>query len=175
MTKEFNLKSRKNGILNKNEFNNLTSIINHKQNKIINSTKKNAFTLLELLVVIAILGMLAAFVVPAVVGKKDEAQRKITCTQMAGIEEVLENFKMDNSRYPETSDGLEALVSNPDSEKYPQYADTPYYKKLPKDSWGTPFTYIEKGGSFKIISYAGDRKEGGTEGNKDIIYPGCAD
>ena len=173
MTKEIKLKSHKNGTLSKNKFNNLTSITNEKQNKIVLTTGKNAFTLLELLVVIAILGMLAAFVVPAVVGKKDEAQRKITCTQMAGIEEVLETFKMDNSKYPETEEGLEALVSNPDADKYPQYADKPYYKKLPKDSWGTPFMYITKGDSFKIISYAGDRKEGGTDGNKDIVYPGC--
>ena len=138
-----------------------------------NTTVKRAFTLLELLVVIAILGMLAAFVVPAVIGKKDESQRKITCTQMASIENTLENFKMDNSAYPDSEEGLEALVSNPDPDKYPQYARTPYYKKLPKDAWGTPFVYIKKGDGFQLISYAGDRKEGGTGGDEDIIYPGC--
>jgi len=173
MSKEFELKSHKttNLIENKNII--LIDVTKQKQNKILTTTAKNAFTLLELLVVIAILGMLAAFVVPAVVGKKDEAQRKITCTQMASVENVLETFKMDNSKYPETEEGLEALVSNPDSDKYPQYARTPYYKKLPKDSWGTPFMYLKKGDSFKIISYAGDRKEGGTEGDEDIVYPGC--
>ncbi len=136
-------------------------------------TAKRAFTLLELLVVIAILGMLAAFVVPAVVGKKDEAQRKLACTQMASIENTLETFKMDNSAYPDTEEGLEALLSNPDADKYPQYARTPYYKKLPKDTWGTPYMYIKIGDSFKLISYAGDRKEGGTGGDEDIVYPGC--
>ena len=157
-----------------------TTLCMYKKQKIINTTKynqdltiKRAFTLLELLVVIAILGMLAAFVVPAVVGKKDEAQRKLACTQMASIENVLETFKMDNSAYPDTEEGLEALLSNPDSDKYPQYARTPYYKKLPKDTWGVPYMYIKKADSFKIISYAGDRKEGGTGGDEDIIYPGC--
>jgi general secretion pathway protein G len=173
MTKENNPKSHKNGVLSRYKDDFLTQNTNEKQKKIMVSTAKNAFTLLELLVVIAILGMLAAFVVPAVVGKKDEAQRKITCTQMAAIEKVLDTFKMDNSKYPETEDGLEALLSNPSKERYPLYPDVPYYKKLPKDSWGTPFTYIEKDGSFKIISYGADKKENGTEGNKDIIYPGC--
>ena len=173
MTKEFGLKSHKTRTLTKNKNIFLINEVKQERNKIFIPTAKNAFTLLELLVVIAILGMLAAFVVPAVVGKKDEAQRKITCTQMAGIENTLDLFKMDNSKYPETEEGLEALVSNPDPDKYPQYAANPYYKKLPNDSWGTPFMYLKKGDSFKIISYAGDRKEGGTEGNKDIIYPGC--
>ena len=169
MTKEFNKKTRHHNTLNVYKKHKVICEVNTKQK----ATVKKAFTLLELLVVIAILGMLAAFVVPAVVGKKDEAQRKLACTQMASIANVLETFKMDNSAYPDTEEGLEALLSNPDSDKYPQYARTPYYKKMPKDTWGTPYTYIKTGDSFKIISYAGDRKEGGTGGDEDIIYPGC--
>jgi len=148
---------------------NLTTKINSKHKQ----TSKKAFTLLELLVVIAILGMLAAFVVPAVIGKKDEAQRDITCTQMAGVEDTLETFKMDNSVYPDTEEGLKALLSNPDEEKYPQYPHAPYYKELPKDSWGMPFVYIKTGDGFKLMSFASDRKEGGEDSAKDIIYPAC--
>jgi len=169
MTKEIELKALNNSTLSINE----TFVLTNRIKRTHQRTIKKAFTLLELLVVIAILGMLAAFVVPAVVGKKDESQRKITCTQMASVENVLETFKMDNSMYPETEEGLEALVSNPDSDKYVNYARNPYYKKLPKDSWGTPLVYIKTGNSFKLISYAGDRKEGGTDGAEDIIYPGC--
>ena len=169
MTKEIDLKAQNNNVLSIDKNTNITYGIKQKQQL----TIKKAFTLLELLVVIAILGMLAAFVVPAVVGKKDESQRKITCTQMSSIENVLETFKMDNSNYPDSEEGLEALVANPDTDKYPQYARTPYYKKLPKDSWGTPFMYMKTENGFKIKSYAGDRKEGGTGGDEDIIYPGC--
>jgi len=169
MTKEINPETLNDNIMSIYKKQKVIYTVNKKQQ----GTIKRAFTLLELLVVIAILGMLAAFVVPAVVGKKDEAQRKLACTQMASIENVLETFKMDNSAYPDTEEGLEALLSNPDPDKYPQYARTPYYKKLPKDTWGTPYMYIKKGDSFKIISYAGDRKEGGTGGDEDIVYPGC--
>ena len=140
------------------------------QNKIV----REAFTLLELLVVIAILGMLAAFVVPAVTGKKDEAQRNITCTQMASIEKQLEEFHMHNGVYPETEEGLEALLSNPNKDTYPQYPKNPYYKKLPMDSWGKPFNYIKlEDDGFKVISFAADRKEGGEGNGADIFYPGC--
>jgi len=169
MTKEFDLKAQNNNVLSINKNINITYGIKQTQQL----TTKKAFTLLELLVVIAILGMLAAFVVPAVVGKKDESQRKITCTQMSSIDEVLEQFKMNNSNYPDSEEGLEALIKNPDADKYPQYPRTPYYKKLPKDSWGTPFMYFKTEDGFTIKSYAGDRKEGGTGGDEDIIYPGC--
>lgn len=168
-TKEFDLKKVDNNTLSVCKKQKVIYEVKSQQAR----TIKRAFTLLELLVVIAILGMLAAFVVPAVVGKKDEAQRKLTCTQMASIENVLETFKMDNSGYPDTEEGLEALLGNPDPEKYPQYARVPYYKKMPKDTWGMPYVYIKKGDGFKLISYAGDRKEGGTGGDEDIIYPGC--
>lgn len=169
MTKENELKAQNNTILSIDKAFTLTTEIKQKQE----TTFTKAFTLLELLVVIAILGMLAAFVVPAVVGKKDESQRKITCTQMAGVEDTLETFMMDNSVYPDTEEGLEALVSNPDADKYPQYARSPYYKKLPKDSWGTPLVYIKTGSTFKLMSYAADRREGGTDSAEDIVYPGC--
>jgi len=169
MGTEMSVKTEENIKLNKTEKKIITFEINVKQNRIV----KEAFTLLELLVVIAILGMLAAFVVPAVTGKKDEAQRNITCTQMASIEKQLEEFHMHNSVYPETEDGLEALLSNPDKDRFPQYPNNPYYKKLPMDSWGKPFNYIKLEDGFKLISFAADRKEGGEGNGADIYYPGC--
>ena len=137
--------------------------------------QKRAFTLLELLVVILILGLLAAFVVPAVVGKGDEAKRKLVCSQMASIANALDMFKMDNGQYPDTEEGLQALVSNPDPDKYPAYADKPYMKRLPKDSWKNPFIYIKKEGEdkFELISLGADRKEGGSGNAADIKYSQC--
>jgi len=135
---------------------------------------KRAFTLLELLVVILILGLLAAFVVPAVVGKGDEAKRKLVCSQMASIANALDMFKMDNGQYPDTEEGLQALVSNPDPDKYPAYPDKPYMKRLPKDSWKNPFIYIKEGDDkFELISLGADRKEGGSGNAADIKYSQC--
>ncbi|HIP51862.1 MAG TPA: type II secretion system protein GspG [Campylobacterales bacterium] len=148
---------------------NLTSKINDKHQK----TYKKGFSLLELLVVILILGILAAAVVPKVVGAGDKAKVDLVCVNMKGAANALKMFKMDNGMYPETEEGFAALQANPDSDKYTNYAPSAYLEKLPKDSWGGKMLYIKKGNAFDIISYGADRKEGGTEEYSDIKYTGC--
>lgn len=134
---------------------------------------KKAFTLIELLVVILILGLLAAFVVPNIIGASDKAKRDIVCSQMGSISSALDMFKMDNGMFPDTEEGLKALVSNPDSDKYPAYSDKPYMKKVAKDSWGQPIQYIKTEGGFDLISFGPDRKEGGSGNNADIKLSTC--
>ena len=139
----------------------------------VKSTTKKAFSLIELLVVILILGLLVSIVSPEVIGQGAEAQRKIACTQMASIKQSLKMFKLDNGSYPETDEGIEALVANPDADKYPNYSGSPYLNKVPKDSWKTPLIYIKDGSEFKIVSFGSDKKEGGEDDGKDIIFPDC--
>ena len=134
---------------------------------------KSAFTLLELLVVILILGLLAAFVVPNIVGAGDKAKRDLVCTQMSSVANALDMFQMDNGTYPDTEEGLKALVSNPDSDKYPTYSSKPYMKRVPKDSWGQPIQYVKTGNNFDLISFGADRREGGSGNAADIRYSQC--
>jgi len=82
-------------------------------------------------------------------------------------------FKMDNGMYPDTEEGLKALVSNPDADKYPAYSSKPYMKRVPKDSWGQPIQYVKTDGSFELISFGADRKEGGDGDGADIKYSQC--
>lgn len=141
-----------------------------------NSKSKNGFTLIELMIVIVILGLLAAMVMPSLTGKGEEAKRNLVCVQMKSIYNgALDMFKMNNSFYPTTEEGLEALVKNPDEEKYPNYSKSGYFKdnKIPKDSWGNPFVYINEEGSVELISLGADRKEGGTKEAKDIKMSEC--
>jgi general secretion pathway protein G len=147
----------------------LTSKINVKHQK----TSKKGFSLLELLVVILILGILAAAVVPKVVGAGDKAKVDLVCVNMKGAANALKMFKLDNGMYPETEEGFAALQANPDSDKYANYAPSAYLEKLPKDSWGAKMVYIKTGNAFDIISYGADRREGGTEEYSDIKYSGC--
>ncbi len=121
---------------------------------------KKAFTLMELMVVIIILGLLASFVLPSLTGKSDEAKDKITCIEMENIAQAVKMYKIDNSSYPSTSDGLNILIEK----KY--FEDG----KLPKDSWGNNFVYTQNGDGFEIISFGGDKAEGG---NDDIYYSKC--
>ena len=173
MNKEFNLKSRKNAILNKDKFYNLTYNIKDKQKETTVSTGKNAFTLLELLVVILILGLLAGTVVPKIIGSATKAKVDLVCTNMAGAAQAVKMFKVDNGMYPETEEGFEALQTNPDSDKYSNYASTAYLEHLPTDSWGSKMVYLKVGNGFDIISYGADRREGGTDEYADIKYSNC--
>jgi len=147
-----------------------TSKIKHSQE----GTIKKAFSLLELLVVILILGILAAAVVPQVVGAGDKAKVDLVCVNMKGAANALKMFKLDNGMYPETEEGFEALQSNPDKDKYANYASSSYLENYPKDSWGAKMVYIKTGNKFDIISYGADKREGGTEEYADIKYSGCS-
>jgi len=91
---------------------------------------------MELMVVIVILGLLASFVLPSLTGKSEEAKQKITCVQMKSISSALKMYKIDNSTYPTTEEGLKLL------------ADKNYFevKKMPKDSWGNKFIYLNEEG-----------------------------
>ena len=169
MNKEFGRNTNNNGFTSINVCFKLIDGIKTKQEKI----AKSAFSLLELLVVILILGILAAAVVPKVVGAGDKAKVDLVCVNMKGASNALKMFKLDNGMYPETEEGFEALQSNPDSDKYPNYASSSYLEKLPKDSWGAKMVYIKSGNKFDIISYGADRREGGTDEYSDIKYSGC--
>jgi len=138
--------------------------------------QRKAFSLIELMIVIVILGLLAAMVMPSLTGKGEEAKRNLVCVQMKSIYNgALDMFKINNSMYPTTEEGLEALVKNPDPEKYSNYSSTGYFKdsKLPKDSWGSKFIYINDEGSVEIISFGADKKEGGKDEAADIKMSEC--
>jgi len=134
---------------------------------------RSGFSLIELLIVIVILGGLVAVVAPGLMDAAAKAKRDTVCLKMNDLQKRLDMFKLDNGNYPETEEGFEALVSNPDTEKYPNYRVKPYLKKLPKDAWKTPFVYVRKGSEFEIISFAADRKDGGEESNRDILFSDC--
>lgn len=137
------------------------------------NTKKKlkAFSLMELMVVIVILGLLAAFVLPNLTGKSEDAKEKIACVQMKTISQVLKLFKIDHSRYPSTSEGLKLLVSNEDSE-LTNYPKNGYFEdgKLPLDPWSSNYIYTSDEDSYEIISLGADKKEGG---DNDIYFSKC--
>lgn len=172
MTEELELKVKENNKLRENKIMNITNEIKHQHEKTVKQLKK-AFSLLELLVVILILGILAAAVVPRVVGAGDKAKVDLVCVNMKGAANALKMFKLDNGMYPETEEGFEALISNPDSDKYSNYTSAGYLENIPKDSWGSKMIYIKTGNAFDIISYGADKREGGTDEYSDIKYSGC--
>jgi len=136
---------------------------------------RKEFTLIEIMVVIIILGLLAAFVVPNVTGKSEEAKQKLVCIQMKSLNESLKMFKIDNGSYPTTEEGLKALVQNPDPDQYTSYADSGYLegKNIPKDPWNRPYIYLNLDDSVELISLGSDGKEGGKNEDKDQKLSEC--
>ena len=129
------------------------------------TTFKKGFSLIELMIVIVILGLLAAMVMPSLTGKGEEAKRSLVCVQMKSIYDgALDMYKIKNSIYPSTEEGLKALTQ-----------DDSYFKdgKMPKDSWGREFIYINDEGSIELISLGADKKEGGKDEGKDIRLSEC--
>jgi general secretion pathway protein G len=125
---------------------------------------RKAFSLIELMIVIVILGLLAAMVMPSLTGKGEKAKKDLVCVQMKGIYNgALDMYKIDNSVYPSTEEGLEIL------------AKKGYFKdnKLPKDSWGNEFVYINDDGHIELISLGADKKEGGNDSKADIKMSEC--
>ncbi len=138
------------------------------------SMKNNkGFTLLEIIVVVFILSLLAAIVAPKIMGRTDEARITKAKVQIKNFETALKLYKLDNSFYPTTEQGLSALVERPVTGQLPQnYREGGYLeqKKVPLDPWGNPYIYISPGinGDYDIISYGADGKEGGEGKNADI-------
>jgi len=141
-----------------------------------NKKSRSAFSLIELMIVIVILGLLAAMVMPSLTGKGEEAKRNLVCVQMKSIyNSSLDMFKIDNGVYPTTEQGLEALATNPDTELYNNYSASGYFKdgKIPKDSWGNKFIYINDESKIELISLGADKKEGGKDEAADIKMSEC--
>lgn len=76
-------------------------------------SRLSGFTLIELLVVILILAILAALIVPRVVNKTGDAKIAAAKSDIATISSALQNFRLDNDRYPTTEEGLQALFTAP--------------------------------------------------------------
>jgi general secretion pathway protein G len=131
--------------------------------------RARAFTLVEIMVVIVILGVLAALVVPRVIGRADEARAVAVKQDIASIMQALKLYHLDNARYPTGEQGLQALVTRPTVDPQPgnwkQYLD-----RLPKDAWGRPYQYLSPGvrGEIDVFSFGADGQPGGSGSDTDI-------
>lgn len=127
------------------------------------------FTLIELMVVIMILGVLAALVVPRVMNRPDEARAVAARQDIAQVMQALKLYRLDNSRYPTTEQGLQALVAKPTSGPIPTNWKS-YLDKMPNDPWGRPYQYLNPGlkGEIDVFSFGADGQSGGEGVDADV-------
>ena len=130
---------------------------------------RRAFTLIEMLVVILILSILAALIIPRLVSRTSDAKIAAAKSDIATLTSLLQQYRVDNDKYPTTEEGLQALRVQP--------ADAPNWKgpyltkDVPMDPWGNPYVYQSPGPSgqdFEIMSYGSDGAPGGDGDAADI-------
>lgn len=127
------------------------------------------FTLIELLVVLVILGLLAGLIGPQVMKYVGSSKRKTAHLQIEDLSVALDLYRLELGRYPNTDEGLSALVSAPPGS---EYWNGPYLREssVPLDPWGNPYHYRFPGrnGRYELISLGADNAEGGDGENADI-------
>ena len=129
------------------------------------------FTLIEVMVVIAIIGIMATLIVPQIMSKPNEARVIAAKQDINSIVQALKLYRLDNSRYPTTEQGLSALVAKPTSEPIPQnWKPNGYVDRLPKDPWGFAYQYSNPGtrAEIDVFSLGADNKPGGTGFDADL-------
>ena len=136
-------------------------------------SNSSGFTLIELMVVIVILGILAGLIIPRIMGRPEEAKQLKAKMQIESLETTLKLYKLDNGMYPDTEQGLQALIEQPETGALPKnWRKGGYLEKgrVPKDPWGNDFAYLSPGahGDYDIISYGADGVPDGEDKNRDI-------
>ncbi|MEO4201166.1 type II secretion system major pseudopilin GspG [Acinetobacter pittii] len=135
--------------------------------------RASGFTLIEVMVVIVILGVLAALIVPNVMGRSEKAKIDTTQIALKGVAGALDQYKLDNGHFPTMQEGgLDALVNQPATAK--NWMPGGYVKGgYPKDSWKNDIQYVIPGAdgrAFDLYSFGADGKEGGEGNDADIYY-----
>ncbi|MFO8239686.1 MAG: type II secretion system major pseudopilin GspG [Dissulfuribacterales bacterium] len=127
------------------------------------------FTLIELLVVVIIIGLLASLVAPKFFGKLAMSKQKTAKAQIELIGAALDEFRLDNGRYPTTEQGLSALREKP--EDLENWAGPYMPKAIPKDPWGHEYVYTAPGEhyDYDLVSYGRDGEPGGEDEDADIV------
>ena len=131
--------------------------------------RRRAFTLIELLVVILILAILAALIVPRIVGRTDDAKVGKAQADVKMLSDLVSQFRLDTGRYPTTEEGLTVLRQQPDDAS--GWKGPYLQKEIPPDPWGREYIYEypgQEGEDFTLMSLGADGAEGGEGPAADI-------
>ncbi len=129
---------------------------------------QQGFTLIEMMLVVVVISVLAAMVVPRLLGRGEQAREAAARADIeANLASALDLYEVDTGTLPKTDEGLEALLTSPSNAKVARRWKGPYLKKKPLDPWGNEYVYRfpgKRGGkAYDLLSYGPDGEEGGED------------
>jgi general secretion pathway protein G len=123
--------------------------------------KQQGFTLLEIMIVVGIIVILLGLAISKLGIPTGFAKQTAVRADVQAIGTQLQLYESMNGFYPSTEQGLQALVSQPQSDPRP----TRWYqlfRELPKDPWGSDYIYRNPGlknpGGYDLYSAGADRQ-----------------
>src|SRR6059036_1897517 len=123
--------------------------------------KQQRFTLLEIMLVVTIISLLLGTAIYKLARNVEYARRTRVAADLQGINTQLKLYESMNGFYPTADQGLQALVTQPDTDPRPTRWYQ-LYKEMPKDPWQSDYIYRNPGlkspNSYDLYSAGPDRK-----------------
>ena len=129
--------------------------------------KQQGFTLLEIMLVVTIIALLLGTAIYKLGGNVEYSRHVRVAADIQGINTQLKLYESMNGFFPTTDQGLQALVTQPDTDPRPTRWYQ-LYREMPKDPWQNNYIYICPGiknpNSYDLYSAGPSRKPGaGTD------------
>jgi general secretion pathway protein G len=134
-----------------------------------NRPSQRGFTLIEIMVVVVIIALMSTVVIVSTAGRVDDAKIARVKQDLRSLDTMLTFYRLDNSRYPTSEQGLDALVRKPADPNLTNWKEGGY-GKIVKDPWKRPYVYQSPGehGEYDLYSLGADGEPGGEKMDADI-------
>src|SRR2546427_11006283 len=122
---------------------------------------QQGFTLLEIMLVVTIIALLLGTAIYKLAGNVEYSRHVRVAADVQGINTQLKLYESMNGFYPTTEQGLQALVTQPDTDPRPARWYQ-LFKEMPKDPWGNEYIYrcpgLKNPGGYDLYSAGQDRQ-----------------
>lgn len=126
------------------------------------------FSLAEIMIVLVIIGGIMALILPKIIEGQEKNKIRQSEIKMADIEVKLSEYEAGCGKLPPD---LNFMVKDTDCQNWTASKSA---SNLLKDGWNNEFFYEVLDRGYNLKSLGADKKEGGTEGNKDIYSKNSA-
>jgi general secretion pathway protein G len=122
--------------------------------------KQQAFTLLEIMLVVTIIAILMGAAIYKLAGNVEIAKHTAVSADVQALGTQLRLYEGMNGFFPTTEQGLQALVTPPETDPKPARWYQ-LFKEVPKDPWHNNYIYrcpgIKNPGGYDLFSAGPDR------------------